>query len=142
MGESQKLYFPKSTPRPFFENLGTDIHVRVYALVSLDSSSLCHGNTPTQSKIYLEVCNTHGLLSFCRGDDDFLAWESYTIFPYLCNIRVLMQYSYTSTDATCGQQHVGAALDKRKLVEDVGLGTSKSVCEGSGLPVNVRSNPG
>ena len=44
-------------------------------------------------------------------------------------------------DAACWQQHVVAALQKRKLVEDVGLGASKSVCEGFGLPVSIRSNP-
>ena len=61
--------------------------------------------------------------------------------PYPAYTSWVSRVDVQFVDATCWQQHVGAALDKRKLVEDVGLGTSKSVCEGSGLPVTIRSNP-
>ena len=56
----KKYIFPKSAPRPFCESLGPDIPV--CALISFDISSVCHGNIPTKSKIYLEVCNTQGLI--------------------------------------------------------------------------------
>ena len=38
-----------------------DRTVPVCALISLDISSLCHGNASTKAKIYLEVCDTRGL---------------------------------------------------------------------------------
>ena len=61
--------------------------------------------------------------------------------PYPAHTSWVSRVDVQFVDAACWQQHVGAALDKQKLVEDVGLGTSKSVCEGSGLPVTIRSNP-
>ena len=70
---------------------------------------------------------------FTRPSGNQLPYPAYTSWVS----RVDVQF----VDAACWQQHVGAALDKRKLVEDVDLGTSKSVCEGSGLPVTIRSNP-
>ena len=61
--------------------------------------------------------------------------------PYPAYTSWVSRVGVQFVDAACWQQHFGAALEKRKLVEDVGLGTSKSVCEGSGLLVTIRSNP-